>query len=500
MEQSYIWLPDGSLCASALLESRHARMSNDGGPSKVSIDSRGPTERDLGRILYSARTRRLAGVAQIVSPTLLNTSIHNRLTHSLRVSQLSREIANDILRAAKDAEKIDQGAAIQKIIRSGGLDVSACAAAGLAHDVGHSPYGHAAGRILDRWLQEKGGDGFEGNAQTIRTLSQLDSRPESEGGQDLTAVTLCALMKYPHKRLPDTSKFSIYLDNSGVLEFARKALPEEDHLGALRDSKRMSLEAAVMTLADDITYATHDLEDFIIASVLKLPTVIRMLKSASGTLTNFALEDLEKEHHPNALVNEAVRLAKIGGESLSVENYVLAIRDAREYFRRLAGPPGNEGGASVEEYREYVVSIFSEIIGNTVRSISILDEPYWPGGPLVMPDARQWLLVQVLKTISERQIIGSSLVAIQDRAQVAIIEDLVKQLLKWVINIQYPAELPAELRRLYMTYLPKDEPVDDAMPARRAIVDFVCSLTDSQCDDLRRKLVGLSLPSVLTDY
>ena len=338
----YTWLDDGSLCRTDLLNARYARMSAQLKKDETR-DSRTPTERDVGRILYSSKTRRLAGVAQIVSPTLLNTSIHTRLTHSLRVSQLSREIATDILRGARKSEVRGDSVILERIANAGGLDIAACAAAGLAHDIGHTPYGHVAARLLDEWVSAQDADGFEGNAQTIRAVGALDNKPGTEYGLDLTAVTLCALMKYPYTRKLGEPKFSIYDSEKDILAFARKALPDVDSFGALSNSERQSLEASVMNLADDITYATHDLEDFIVANMLKITTVLETLEAARDTLTQFEPEDIDT-NHPNPLVRDALRHAARDADELSLDEYRLALRDAIQYFKRLAGP----GGASAD--------------------------------------------------------------------------------------------------------------------------------------------------------
>lgn len=130
-------------------------------------------------------------------------------------------------------------------------------AAALAHDLGHPPFGHIAEEELHKLLYSVGiEDGFEGNPQSFRIVSHLESRSADRGGLDLTRATLNALLKYPLLRPRIGSqhlKFGAYETEKDEFEFARK------HAFA---ANRRSLEADIMDWADDITYAVHDLEDF----------------------------------------------------------------------------------------------------------------------------------------------------------------------------------------------------------------------------------------------
>ena len=250
---------------------------------------------------------------------------------------------------------------------SGGLDIAACAAAGLAHDIGHCPYGHPAGRFLDSWLREKGGDGFEGNAQTLRSVTLLDNKPDSVHGLDLTAVTLCALLKYPYERrltgdplsYQSSDKFSLYADSgyhghNQTLNFARQAVPIEDYIGEMSGSDRQSLEASIVSLADDITYATHDLEDFVLAGVLKASPVLKMLQIAEQTYATFELEELDALH-PNIIVRETIELARLFGRNPIRD----AIRRTNSHFRPLVSIAESIDINSSEDSREFVTQILA---------------------------------------------------------------------------------------------------------------------------------------------
>lgn len=226
-------------------------------------DFRSPFERDRDRVLYSDEFRRLGGVTQVVSPTERQL-IHTRLTHSLEVAQIGRALANRILKIVDDPAVIDS---------VGGLDPFVVEAAALIHDLGHPPFGHVIEHLLDELLVDPKldlmKDGYEGNAQSFRIVTQLSIRSEDYLGMNLTRATLAATLKYPwfHASASEhRGKWGCYDSDSDDFSFARSFVPEQ-HLG-------QTLEAALMDWADDIAYAVHDMDDFVRAGLIPLDLLI----------------------------------------------------------------------------------------------------------------------------------------------------------------------------------------------------------------------------------
>jgi len=222
-------------------------------------DQRGPTQRDRDRILYCSHFRRLAGVTQVVAANEGHV-FHSRLTHSLEVAQIARRLAEFLREGQPKLAWFHDG-----------IDPDAVEAAGLAHDLGHPPFGHVAEQELDRLIQEDHHlfDGYEGNAQSFRIVTKLAVRKSEYLGLNLTRVTLNGILKYPWYRGlhgKAKSKWGAYGTETDDFEFAR-GITDDDNTG---ESETRSIEAEIMTWADDIAYAVHDTEDFYRAGLIPL--------------------------------------------------------------------------------------------------------------------------------------------------------------------------------------------------------------------------------------
>ncbi len=187
-------------------------------------------QRDRDRIIHSTAFRRLKHKTQV----FVNTSrdhFRTRITHSLEVAQIARTLSKFF-----------------------NLNEDLCETLSLAHDLGHTPFGHAGEDALNHCMKKFGG--FDHNIQTLRIILFLENRYYEFKGLNLTFETLDGLIKHngPIKNL---AKFKKIL---GLNYFKNK----------IQFSLSPSLEAQIASISDDIAYNSHDLEDGLKANLFKL--------------------------------------------------------------------------------------------------------------------------------------------------------------------------------------------------------------------------------------
>ena len=197
---------------------------------------RTPFQRDKDRIIHSASFRRLKHKTQV----FVNTEgdhYRTRITHSLEVSQIARSIARHL-----------------------NLNEDLSETLSLAHDLGHTPFGHAGEESLNESMENYGG--FDHNLQTLRIVMFLENKYLKFNGLNLSIETLEGLLKH-NGPVDDLS----LVDNLiGIKKFKNK----------IDFSTYPSLEAQISAISDDIAYNNHDIQDGINANLFKLEELIEI--------------------------------------------------------------------------------------------------------------------------------------------------------------------------------------------------------------------------------
>jgi dGTPase len=259
-------------------------------------------QRDRDRILHSTAFRRLAHKTQVFVP-LDGDHFRTRLTHTIEVAQIARALARGI-----------------------GLDDDLAEAVALAHDLGHTPFGHAGEGALEACMRQFGG--FDHNAQALRVVTLLERRYAAYDGLDLSWETLEGLVKH-----------------NGPLKgpLAKRPLPryiaEFDALFPLQLESYASGEAQAASHADDIAYNAHDIDDglraglFALDDIASVPFIGALLEGIRGRYPG-----LERQRVIHELVRRVITCFVEDVLSESRERLLRACPESADEVRRAGEP------------------------------------------------------------------------------------------------------------------------------------------------------------------
>jgi dGTPase len=417
-------------------------------------DFREQAQRDYDRIVYSSAFRRLAGVTQVVSPDQ-GQVFHNRLTHSMKVGQVARRLAQKVLK--QDPHKAEA---------VGGIDPDVAEAAGLAHDLGHPPFGHIAEAELRDQVVEKGiWDGFEGNAQSFRIVTQLALRTPKTPGLNLTRATLNALLKYPWTRQSDgkkAAKYGAYQSEIEHLEFARKIYPEADN-------DRKSAEAELMDWADDVTYAVHDLEDFYRARLIPL-----------HRLCSYT-DDSERRRFFDGMYDRPELKKKFGSDPRA--------QLEKDFYDAVTLFPIAEAYTATRAQRSRLRDFSSALIGQFMGAIDLNANP---GERFVRIRSKQERQVRVLKCLTWYYVIYNPALATQQFGQ--------REVVRKVFDIFYEAATASDDEKcnIFPVAFRQDvlEANRDPRSVARIVSDFIAGMSDQEIVGIFHRLTGTALGSL----
>ena len=253
---------------------------------------RSPYQRDRDRIIHSTAFRRLKHKTQVFVNTT-GDHYRTRITHSLEVAQIARTLA--------------------KYFK---LNEDLCETLSLAHDLGHTPFGHAGEEALNDCMNKSGG--FDHNIQTVRIVTLLENRYYNFKGLNLSLETLDGLIKH-NGPVNDVNKFNNILGKN----FFKKKINFQNN---------SSLEAQIASISDDIAYNSHDLEDGLRANLFKpkdlknLPILNLILVKHEKKFKKFS-QDLILRQIIREIINEMVKDIIINTKKNIKKNNIQSIND-----------------------------------------------------------------------------------------------------------------------------------------------------------------------------
>ena len=378
--------------------------------------------RDKARVLHSAGLRRLSAKTQVMSAGA-DDFPRTRLTHTLEVAQIGRELGDAL-----------------------GCDPDLVETACLVHDLGHPPFGHNGEEALHKASLDIGG--FEGNAQTFRLLTRLESKTIREGrslGLNLTRATLDAATKYPWAFDGKNPKFGFYEEDKEIFDWVR--------LNAKGQTK--VFEAQVMDIADDIAYSVHDIEDAIYGqhfSPLALDSEPEFKEVVKLAATEYASEI--NEDNLNKALNSLIK------QSWWVKSFTATQVDM----------------AALKNMTSHLIGKFTEEIEQATKAGNKAENFTRYNANLIVPLETK-AQIAVLKAVVNLFVMQRKGAA----ENYAKEQDLILNIVDGLQN--NPQKLDPQFKHQF-------DNAGSSKEAKRAVIDQVASLTDSSARRLAQEFVG----------
>jgi dGTPase len=376
--------------------------------------------RDRARIIHSFALRRLAAKTQVAVPWATDFP-RTRLSHSLECAQVGRELGNAL-----------------------GADPDLMEGACLAHDIGHSPFGHNGESILNEIASDIGG--FEGNAQSFRLLTRIEAKTvDKDGisvGLNLTRASLDAATKYPWPNTKNTKKFGVYEDDLTIFDWVRHGAPVGQQV----------FEAQLMDWSDDVAYSVHDLEDGLVTRQIKLKDLTNDIKDIYAA---------DENHHLSGMTIDEVEAALTRLQALT------------------CWPTSYDGSHSA---LARLKDLTSQLIGRFANSAEKATRAKYGDAPLIRYSANlevprvQRIEVGLLKAISGFYIINSEKSAARYDAEQNLLNELVDAVKRGA---------PGTLESFFIQEWERAGTDAEKM---RVVIDQVASLTDPGAIALHAKL------------
>lgn len=427
--------------------------------------------RDFGRLLHSPSFRRLQGKTQLF-PGDESDFFRNRLTHSLEVAQIAKGIAQ--LLNTK-----------YKVFKDDPIDLDLIEFAGMAHDLGHPPFGHNGEKALNDAMKEFGG--FEGNAQTLRILAKTEKKINSTdehpsgitcAGQDcrlglnLTYRSLASILKYdteiPLQGTDGVLQKGYYKSEAELVQQIKHHVNPCDTSPA--DFK--TIECQIMDIADDIAYSTYDFEDSMKGGFTH-PLELFIRVGEEDTLNKItekvsqAVDDVTKEEVFQAVIDTLP--IEVSSASTTEKHHEL-VKQATLYKESML--LANDGRLRT--------SFSSDLVGSFIRGISVEPAFNLVFSKLVV-DRSIKIRIESFKHINYMLTILSPRLRVVEYRGYGIVSELFTALNDPKVG---ESLFPDDLRVI-------NNRLQDEQSKMRLICDFIAGMTDRYAAEFHGRLYGV---------
>ncbi|MGQ0828145.1 MAG: dGTP triphosphohydrolase [Bacteroidota bacterium] len=459
--------------------------------------------RDYARLIHSPSFRRLQGKTQLF-PGVESDFFRNRLTHSLEVAQIAKSISIRLnYNYTATGEERKKGKSPHKEL---GISTDLVDFAGLAHDLGHPPFGHQGEEALDECMVNDGG--FEGNAQTIRIISRIEKKFRTENfgfengvdkrvGLNLCYRTLASVLKYDNL-IPERKKERIklaqkegkvkpspikgyYKCDSELIQLIKKKILSGR---VVKEGEFKTLECYIMDIADDIAYSTYDLEDgfkagFISPLDLLYPSNELLADVCNKVNKNLVKENIKKTLTEDTIVDLIRNNILDFGESDSTIHFSEQIKG--KYFLDFANSNVDHqyrAAQFIAKNGSIRTGFTSSIVGRFIRGVKLEYNKKEPALSKAKLDDDIRILVEILKTFTFMSQITSPRLKIAEYRGKEIVEKIFTTL-----NTGNGYELlPSDVQDVYLKAKKSYK--------SRIICDFVASMTDKYAIEFYGRLTS----------
>lgn len=449
---------------------------------------RPPFRRDYARLIHSPAFRRLQGKTQLF-PGIESDFFRNRLTHSLEVAQIAKSIAIRINETKYKGKTRDDL-----------INLDLVELAGLAHDLGHPPFGHNGELALNECMQNAGG--FEGNAQTLRILAKLEKKgnkvtpfagpkkTDSRIGLNLTYRSLATILKYdniiPVKNTASKLQKGYYSSEAGLVrDIKSNVIAETGYRGDFK-----TIECQIMDLADDIAYSTYDLEDALKAGFISPMEILSdtlndqlmeriAQKVADRAKIKFSTEDVIGSLYNlflfSGLFDEEDILDRLKGANTKLKKFTSVAYSALQSYE--ASRLVSQDGYSRNE-------LTSSLVDRFVRGVECKWKSGTPAFSKVSFSKEVLPLVETLKNYTYEKFIQSSRLKVAEYRGFQIVKELFEAL-----DNRGTSLLPPDFKEWY-------EAAPNKIEKKRVICDFISGMTDDYAIEFYGRLHSESPQSI----